>query len=77
MGKAKMREPHRPVCLLTAGEAEGRATLAEDIQRLVSPKVRCALNSMFTVGRRAPREALVILDIAAQLILQQLLLVLV
>lgn len=65
------------MCLLTAGEAEGGATLAEHIQGLISPQVRRALNSMLTVGRGAPSEALVVLNIAAQLVLLQLLLILI
>ena len=76
-GGGGVSKTYRPVCLLAAGEAEGGATLAEDIQGLISPQVRRAFNSMLTVGRWAPSEALVVLNIAAQLILLQLLLVLV
>ncbi len=69
---ASVREPYRPVCLLFAGEAEGGATLAQNIKGLIRAEILDALNGMLTIGRRAPRQALVVLNITAQLILIQL-----
>lgn len=68
---------HRSVRLLLAGEAEGGATLAEDVQGLIGTDILHALNSMLAIGRRAPGQALAVLYIAAQLILIQLLLLLI
>lgn len=68
---------YRSVRLLLAGEAEGGATLAEDVKGLISTDVLHALHSMLAVGRRAPGQALAVLHIAAQLVLIQLLLLLI
>lgn len=73
---AEPAEAHRSMSLLLAGKTKGRATLAEDIQWLISPEILHTLNCMLTVGRRAPDQALAVLNIAAQLIQLQLLLVL-
>lgn len=63
--------------LLLAGEAKGGATLAGDIKGLFSADILDALDSMLTVGRRAPGQAFAVFHIAAQLILIKLLLVLI
>lgn len=65
---AEAAEAHRSMRLLLTGKAKGGATLAEDIQGLISPKILHTLNCMLTVGRRAPDQALAVFNIAAQLI---------
>ena len=74
---AGSKTAYRAVRLLLAGEAKGRATFAEDVQGLIGTKVLHALHSIFTAWSRAPCQALVVLNIAAQLVLIQLVLVLV
>ena len=68
LADAEAAKAHRSVCLLLTGKTEGGATLAEDIQRLISPKILHTLNCMFTVGGRAPDQALAVFNIAAKLI---------
>ena len=68
---------YRSVRLFLAGEAKGRATFAEDIQGLIGTKILHALHCVFTAWGWAPCQALVVLNIAAQLILIQLALVLI
>ena len=63
--------------LLLAGEAKGGTTLAGDVKGLIGANILDTLNSVLTVGRRAPGQAFAVLHITAQLILIKLLLVLI
>lgn len=68
---------YRPVSLLLASEAEGGATLADDVKRLISANILDALDCVLAVWRWTPGQAFAVFDIAAQLILLKLLLVLI
>lgn len=70
-------EAYRTVSFLLAGETEGSSTLAGDVQGLIRAQLFHALDCILTARSWAPCQALVVLNIAAQLVLPQLVLFLV